>query len=109
MPSLLLEIGAEELPAAACYEAEAQLPQLVRAHLGVAPSELFIGPRRIGFLAKDLSERTEDEWVKGPPENLRDRAAAGFAKKHGVSVEELEVRDVFVGVNGAGHALRAAP
>src|SRR5436189_89063 len=35
MPSLLLEIGAEELPAAACYEAEAQLPELVRAHLGV--------------------------------------------------------------------------
>ena len=79
MPSLLLEIGAEELPAAACYEAEAQLPELVHAHLGVAPSQLFIGPRRIGFLAENLSERTEDEWVKGPPESLRDRAAAGFA------------------------------
>jgi glycyl-tRNA synthetase beta chain len=107
MPSLLLEIGAEELPAAACYEAEAQLPELVRAHLGVAPSELFIGPRRIGFLADDLSERTEDEWVKGPPEKLRDRAAAGFAKRHGVSVEELEVRDGFLGVTVQGQELRA--
>jgi glycyl-tRNA synthetase beta chain len=107
MPSLLLEIGAEELPAAACYEAEAQLPELVRAHLGVAPSELFIGPRRIGFLADDLSERTEDEWVKGPPEKLRDRAAAGFARRHGVSVEELEVRDGFLGVTVQGQELRA--
>ena len=107
MPSLLLEIGAEELPAAACYEAEAQLPELVRAHLGVAPSELFVGPRRIAFLAEDLSERTEDEWVKGPPENLRDRAAAGFAKKHGVSVDELEVRDGFLGVTVPGRELRA--
>jgi glycyl-tRNA synthetase beta chain len=107
MPSLLLEIGAEELPAAACYEAEAELPELVGAHLGVAPSQLFIGPRRIGFLAENLSERTEDEWVKGPPESLRDRAAAGFAKKHGVSVEELEVRDGFLGVTVPGRELRA--
>jgi glycyl-tRNA synthetase beta chain len=107
MPSLLLEIGAEELPAAACYEAEAQLPELVRAHLGVAPSELFVGPRRIAFLAEDLSERTEDEWVKGPPENLRDRAAAGFAKKHGVNVDKLEVRDGFLGVTVPGRELRA--
>src|SRR5262249_8802092 len=106
MPSLLLEIGAEELPAAACYEAEAQLPDLVRAHLGVVPSELFIGPRRIAFLAEDVPERTADEWVKGPPDDLRDRAAAGFAKKHGVSVEELEVRDGFLGVTVPGRDLR---
>jgi glycyl-tRNA synthetase beta chain len=106
MPSLLLEIGAEELPAAACYEAEAQLPELVRAHLGVAPSELFIGPRRIAFLAEDLPERTAEEWVKGPPENLRERAAAGFAKKHGVSVQELEVREGFLGVTVPGRELR---
>src|SRR5436189_94852 len=106
MPSLLLEIGAEELPAGACREAEAQLPELARAHVGKAPSQLFVGPRRIGFLAENLSERTEDEWVKGPPESLRDRAAAGFAKKHGVSVEELEVRDGFLGVTVPGRELR---
>jgi len=106
MPSLLLEIGAEELPAVACYEAEAQLPELVRAHLGIAPSELFIGPRRIGFLAEDLPERTAEEWVKGPPEDLRDRAGPGFARKHGVSVEELEVRDGFLGIAVPGRELR---
>ena len=106
MPSLLLEIGAEELPAGACREAEAQLPELARAHIGATPSELFIGPRRLAFLIEDLPERTADEWVKGPPENLRDKAAAGFARKHGVSVEELEVRDGFLGVTVAGRDVR---
>jgi glycyl-tRNA synthetase beta chain len=106
MPSLLLEIGAEELPAAACREAEAQLPDLARAHIGAAPSQLFVGPRRFGFLIDALAERTADEWVKGPPENLRDKAAAGFAKKHGVNVDELELRDGFLGITVPGRRLR---
>jgi glycyl-tRNA synthetase beta chain len=106
MPSLLLEIGAEELPAAACREAEAQLPDLARAHIGAAPSQLFVGPRRVGFLIDELAEQTADEWVKGPPENLRDKAAAGFAKKHGVSVDELELRDGFLGITLPGRQLR---
>jgi glycyl-tRNA synthetase beta chain len=106
MPSLLLEIGCEELPAGACREAEAQLPELARAHIGTAPSQLFVGPRRLAFLIDDLPERTADAWVKGPPENLRDRAAAGFAKKHGVAVDELELRDGFLGVTVPGRELR---
>ena len=106
MPSLLLEIGTEELPAAACREAEAQLPELARAHIGPAPSQLFVGPRRLALLIDDLPERTADEWVKGPPENLRDQAAAGFAKKHDVAVDELELRDGFLGVTVPGRELR---
>jgi glycyl-tRNA synthetase beta chain len=106
MPSLLLEIGVEELPATACREAEAQLPELARALIGAAPSQLFVGPRRLGFLIEDLPERTRDEWVKGPPENLRDQAAAGFAKKHAIAVEELEVRDGFLGLTVPGRELR---
>ena len=106
MPSLLLEIGCEELPAGACREAEAQLPELARAHIGTAPSQLFVGPRRLAFLIDDLPEQTADLWVKGPPENLRDRAAAGFAKKHGVAVDELELRDGFLGVTVPGRELR---
>jgi glycyl-tRNA synthetase beta chain len=106
MPSLLLEIGCEELPAAACREAEAQLPELARMHLGAEPSRLYVGPRRLGFLITDLPERTADEWVKGPPESLRDRAAAGFAKKHNVSADELEVRDGFLGLTLPGKELR---
>jgi glycyl-tRNA synthetase beta chain len=106
MPSLLLEIGCEELPATACGEAAAQLPELARAHVGEAPSQLYIGPRRLAFLIDDLPERTADEWIKGPPEKLRDQAAAGFAKKHGVPVEKLAIRDGFLGLTVSGRELR---
>jgi glycyl-tRNA synthetase beta subunit len=86
MATLLLEIGCEELPAGACREAAEQLPALVERELGARPEEVFVGPRRLAALV-DVDERTPDEWIKGPPENLAERAAAGFAKKHGVTVE----------------------
>lgn len=105
MRQLLLEIGVEELPAAACIEAALQLPELSREHLGAKPTELFIGPRRLAFPAP-VPERTEDEWVKGPPENLRDRAAAGFAKRYGVGVDDLSVRDGFLGLEVAGRPIQ---
>jgi glycyl-tRNA synthetase beta chain len=104
VPKLLLEIGCEELPAAACMEAGLQLPQLAREHLGVVPDELWLGPRRLAFAAT-VPERTEDAWVKGPPETLRDRAAAGFARRHGVAVEDLTVRDGFLGVDVPGRPI----
>jgi glycyl-tRNA synthetase beta chain len=98
LPALLFEIGCEELPASACREAEAELPGLCRRELGREPSQLFVGPRRLAVLVEDLPERSPDEWVQGPPEHLRERAAAGFARKQGVSPEDLEVRDGFLGV-----------
>ena len=102
MPSLLLEIGCEELPAAACAEAEAQLPALAREHLGVDASAVLVGPRRLAVQVDELPERTPDEWVKGPPAALRERAAGGFAKRHGVAVEALEERDGFLGLTVPG-------
>ena len=51
MRRLLFEIGVEELPAAACIEGALQLPELSLEHLGVKPSELYIGPRRLAFPA----------------------------------------------------------
>jgi glycyl-tRNA synthetase beta chain len=104
VPSLLLEIGCEELPAAACREAALQLPELAREHLGAEPTSLFIGPRRLAFPA-EVPARTPDEWVKGPPEALRDRAAEGWARKQGVAVEDLEVRDGFLGFERPGRAI----
>ncbi len=106
MPRLLLEIGCEELPGWACREAEEQLPELLRTHVGALPSALFIGPRRLAALVDGLPERTADEWVKGPPETLRERAAAGFARRHGVSVEALEAREGFLGLTLQGRSLR---
>jgi glycyl-tRNA synthetase beta chain len=98
LPALLLEIGCEELPASACREAEAELPDVCRRELGKEPAQVFVGPRRLAVLVENLPERSPDEWVQGPPEHLRERAAAGFARKQGVSPDELEVRDGFLGV-----------
>ena len=106
MASLLLEIGCEELPAGACYEAEQQLPALAEREFGAAPDRLFIGPRRLALRFDGLAEQTPDEWIKGPPLELREKAAAGFAKKHGVGVDELVERDGFLGVERPGRPLR---
>ena len=93
MPSLLLEIGCEELPASACREAEEQLPALAARLFGKEPDELYVTPRRLALVLRDLPAQSPDEWVKGPPETMRDKAAAGFARKHGLEVDQLEVRD----------------
>jgi glycyl-tRNA synthetase beta chain len=106
MASLLLEIGCEELPAGACYEAAQQLPALAEREFGAAPDRLFIGPRRLALRFDGLAEQTLDEWIKGPPLELREKAAAGFAKKHGVGVDELVERDGFLGVERPGRPLR---
>src|SRR5258708_3923593 len=42
MPTLLLEIGPEELPAAACRAATPQLPELTRAALARAPLAIVL-------------------------------------------------------------------
>jgi glycyl-tRNA synthetase beta chain len=106
LPSLLFEIGCEELPARACREALAQLPGLVEEHLGAAPAAVWAGPRRLVVRVDDLPERTADEWLKGPPVALREKAAVGFAKRHGVEPGALEERDGFLGVTVTGREIR---
>ncbi len=108
MATLLVEIGCEELPARACREAEAQLPMLVERELGARPDGVFVGPRRIAAVLLDVAERTPDEWVKGPPEQLAEKAAAGFAKRHGVEVEALVAREGFLGFERPGRPLAEA-
>jgi glycyl-tRNA synthetase beta chain len=90
------------------YEAEAQLTALAQRHLGAPPERLFVGPRRLAILVDGLEEQTEAEWVKGPPIALRQQAASGFAKRHGVSVDDLVERDGFLGVTVQGQSLDAA-
>jgi glycyl-tRNA synthetase beta chain len=105
MATLLIEIGCEELPASACSLAAEQLPRVVETTIGVAPSRVLITPRRLAVQIDDVPERTPDEWIKGPPANMADKAAAGFAKRHGVAVEELQERDGFLGVEVPGRPL----
>ncbi len=105
MPTLLFELGSEELPASAVRAGATQLPELVRSQLGVAPANVYAGARRLAVRVEGLPERTPDEWAKGPPVDLREKAAAGFAKRHGVAIEELEEREGFLGVTVPGKAL----
>jgi glycyl-tRNA synthetase beta chain len=105
LPTLLLEIGCEELPASACAEA---LRQMRQSWVPLFGGDVYATPRRLVLLSNEAPEREPDEWVQGPPEKLRDKAAEGFARKQGVSVGELEVRDGFLGVTKAGRPLAEA-
>jgi glycyl-tRNA synthetase beta chain len=106
LPSLLFEIGCEELPASACREAEAQLLDRWLPELG--GGTIYVGPRRLAVFVPEVAEREPDRWVQGPPEHLREQAAAGFARKQGVSEDELEVRDGFLGVVFPGRPISEA-
>ncbi|MCX7607725.1 MAG: glycine--tRNA ligase subunit beta [Anaerolineales bacterium] len=109
--SFLLEIGVEELPAADVDAAQEQLAarvpslldELYLAHGGV---RVAATPRRLAVFVEALSPRQPDRetLVKGPPADkaiLVDQennvtytpAAIGFAKKNGVDVNDLQVRE----------------
>ena len=105
MPTLLFEIGCEELPASACEEA---LREMRESWIPVLGGSVYATPRRLVLLSDDAPEREPDEWIQGPPEHLRDKAAEGFARKQAVSVDQLEVRDGFLGVTKAGRPLLEA-
>ena len=105
MPSLLVEIGCEELPAAACNEAEAQLRDHVRAALGLEPTQVFVSPRRVAFLVEDAPGESASSWVSGPPASAPDTAKEGFARKYGVTPDSLEERDGRLGVELPGRPL----
>jgi glycyl-tRNA synthetase beta chain len=105
MATLLIEIGCEELPASACYEAERQLPDHIRTHLGFEPSVVYVGPRRLAIIVEGAPDSSEPTWVSGPPVDAPAQAREGFARKHGVSPEELEERGGRLGVEVAGQQL----
>ncbi len=109
MPTLLLELGCEELPASACREAEAQLPALVQSQLGVEAAHIYVTPRRIAFVVDDLPEVAAEQLVKGPPAERREQAAAGFAKRYGLAETDLEERDGHLWARVAGEPLRGEP
>lgn len=103
--SLLLEIGTEELPAAFCPAALAQLGRMITAslqdwHFDAPPWQGFATPRRLGVLVRDLPPRQKDlvKEHKGPPARQafhrgRSTAAAqGFARRWGLAVEDLTIR-----------------
>ncbi|MEO0455063.1 MAG: glycine--tRNA ligase subunit beta [Cyanobacteria bacterium P01_A01_bin.114] len=105
MATFLLEVGTEELPASFVEDAlnqwRAKIPGELDA-LFLTPDEIeFYGtPRRLAILLKGLPENQPDreEEVKGPPADRAfkagkpTKAAEGFARSRGVSVEDFEIR-----------------
>ena len=53
-------------------------PSSSREHLGVEAGRALHRPAPARVPCRDVPERTADEWVKGPPENLREKAARGI-------------------------------
>lgn len=104
---LLIELGCEELPANACRVAEREAGLTIERLLTerrLAPTsvEVFVTPRRIAVIAEGVpSEAPAETSVQtGPPEKAArnedgswSKAAQGFARKHGLTPEDLEVRD----------------
>ncbi|MEW6084931.1 MAG: glycine--tRNA ligase subunit beta [Chloroflexota bacterium] len=108
--SLLFEIGVEELPASDVDAAHEQLTQRIptlldELHLEHGDIRVYATPRRLVIAVDSLSPTQPDreEVVKGPPAdkaivgqvgNLSyTPAAQGFAKKNGIKVEDLQVRE----------------
>ncbi len=106
MPSFLLEVGTEELPASFLSGAIAQWQQRIPKSLdenslvrdGV---KIYGTPRRLALLITGLPVQQPDreEEIKGPPAKAAFKedgtvtpAGLGFAKKQGVEISAFEVR-----------------
>lgn len=101
---LIFEIGAEELPASFILPALRALEasfteQAKELRLSHGRVETHGTPRRLALLVRDVAERAEDveERAEGPAvsvafdaEGKPTRAAEGFARKFGLTVDQLE-------------------
>ncbi|MCB0882508.1 MAG: glycine--tRNA ligase subunit beta [Thermoleophilia bacterium] len=108
MSDLLIEIGCEELPASACREAIAQVPDLARKALAAArlpegDPRVWVAPRRIAVMVEGLPDTREGRSVeaRGPAEKAAfdsdgnpTKAAQGFARSHGLTADGLTVEEV---------------
>jgi glycyl-tRNA synthetase len=106
--SLLIEVGTEELPAKDLQSAMNQLlvgfkTALNDARLDHGAFQILGTPRRLVIHVDKLAVAQKDEIIlaKGPPadrafdsDGVPTKAAIGFAKSKGISVEALEIREM---------------
>ncbi len=106
--SFVLEIGVEELPAADVDAALSQLREKVPSWLNElrlehGPVTVHATPRRLAVFIANLapSQPDREELVKGPPADRAfdpagnpTPAAQGFARKNGVDVADLQIREM---------------
>ena len=105
MNDLLFEIGTEEIPAGFLNPAAEQLTLLFESkakklNLRFAAVKTFSTPRRLALLVSNLADRQDDslETSLGPSrkaaydsEGKPTKAAEGFARSKGVSVDDLSL------------------
>lgn len=110
MSKYLLEVGTEELPYRFIPQAVEQLKNGFEGFLndnkvGFEKVEVFATPRRLAVIVSGLETQTSDETkvVKGPIAKVAydetgnlTKAGEGFAKKNGISAEDLYVEDNYV-------------
>lgn len=110
MSKYLLEVGTEELPYRFIPQAIQQLHNgfesfLNNNKIGSEKVDVYATPRRLAVIVSGLSEKSEDETkiVKGPIAKIAydengnlSKAGEGFAKKNGVSPEDLYIEDDYI-------------
>ncbi|MDA9207584.1 glycine--tRNA ligase subunit beta [Octadecabacter sp.] len=101
MPDLLIELFSEEIPARMQAKAAADLQRLVtdglvEAGLTYASAGAFSTPRRLALSVEGLTAESPNtrEERKGPKVGAPDKAIEGFCRGAGVSVDQLEKRDI---------------
>ena len=84
----LLEIGTEEIPH---WMIPGAIEQLAKIDLLEASPRVDATPRRLVVQASGVPEKQADsqELISGPPKSGGAGAAQGFAKKMGVTVDDL--------------------
>jgi glycyl-tRNA synthetase beta chain len=87
----LLEIGVEEIPDWMLVPAIGHLRTQIETLVGRTAEWAEATPRRLAVLVDGVAAREADQvqLVKGPPIAAAPQAVAGFAKKQGVTVEEM--------------------
>ena len=111
---LLIEIGLEEVPAHYVTDAMNQFSEKIKnwlddKKLTYGTVKSYSTPRRLAVLVKDVAERQPDidEEAKGPAKKIAldaeenwSKAAIGFTKGQGVSVEDIYFKEI----NGVEYA-----
>ena len=100
MPSLLLELFSEEIPARMQAQAARDLERMAREKLGAAELAFssirgFAGPRRLTLAVDGLpyAQADRSEERKGPRANAPEAALAGFLRSTGLTRDQLVERD----------------
>lgn len=102
---LLLEIGAEEIPALFLKKAQTDLKNLVEKELenislNFTIVQTFSTPRRITLLVKGLEDKQQDQIIEtfGPPKKIAydengypTKAAIGFAKSQNIEIDKIQI------------------